>query len=836
MYAFITKQKRKEKYMKFDKNKTSAIAIFLMLSMTVSILLPTVSSANSAETYNTYAFLSVTPHPIGVNQPLTLVMWLDKVTPTASGNLGDHWQNFMVTITRPDGTTKNLGPYTGDATAMATVRYTPDTNGQYLFQFSFPGQWINTTTYNRWYKPSVSPIVNVTVQQEPISWPQSVPLPTEYWTRPIEGENAEWSSISGNWLQAGYSPVNMNSPSGGVNAFDPYSTVPNTAHIVWTKETGMGGLVGGEFNSSLYLYGAYESNFRPPVIINGRVYYNDWFSVPGGTGFYPYPPGFSCVDLRTGETLWQNDEITNGRGQQITNGQVYMEKSATEYGGWAYLWQTGTTYKMYDAYTGVHWLDLVNATTPSKILFGENGEMLVYILSGANNWLAMWNSTLALNTAPPGSYGATTWRPVYGSVLDWTKGIQWNVTVPDMPGSQSICNIAPDIIIATNQAMTTVSSTGKATYAAYNLKSGQEGQLLWAENITVDLGSTGAMTGGPMSNGVFTVFAKETMQWCGYDAYTGQKLWGPTTPYEDAFGEYGGGGVAAYGNFYTTAYDGKVRAYDIKSGDLVWTYYSGDAGFATPYGTWPFYDSPSGFTVADGKVIAPTTEHSLDAPAWMGWKLYIINASTGDRVWDILGLMQNPVVSDGYLLTLNGYDNRIYCFGKGQTDTTVSAPLTAVTAGQGVIITGTVTDQSSGAEDTPAISDASMTPWMEYKYMQKPMPNNATGVPVSIDAIDPNGNFIHIGDATSDTSGLYSYQWATPNVPGKYTITATFEGSESYYSSYSETAMSVAEQPATPSPYPVTVLPPTEMYILGSTVAIIIAIAIVAVLMLRKRP
>ena len=35
--------------------------------------------------------------------------------------------------------------------------------------------------------------------------------------------------------------------------------------------------------------------------------------------------------------------------------------------------------------------------------------------------------------------------------------------------------------------------------------------------------------------------------------------------------------------------------------------------------------------------------------------------------------------------------------------------------------------------------------------------NDATGVPVSIDAVDPNGNYIHLGDATSDASGRYHF-------------------------------------------------------------------------------
>jgi len=49
-----------------------------------------------------------------------------------------------------------------------------------------------------------------------------------------------------------------------------------------------------------------------------------------------------------------------------------------------------------------------------------------------------------------------------------------------------------------------------------------------------------------------------------------------------------------------------------------------------------------------------------------------------------------------------------------------------------------------------------MTEWMEYLYQQQPMPTNATGVPVSIDVIDANGNYRNIGTATSDTTGAFS--------------------------------------------------------------------------------
>jgi len=119
--------------------------------------------------------------------------------------------------------------------------------------------------------------------------------------------------------------------------------------------------------------------------------------------------------------------------------------------------------------------------------------------------------------------------------------------------------------------------------------------------------------------------------------------------------------------------------------------------------------------------------------------------------------------------------------------------------------------------------------------MQQPKPNDATGVDVCISVLDPNGNFYEVGRTTSDTSGFYKLSFI-PEVPGEYTIIATFEGSESYWPSHAETAIAVGEAKPTATPIPVVNLPPTELYFAISTIAIIIAIAIVGLLLLRKRP
>jgi hypothetical protein len=128
---------------------------------------------------------------------------------------------------------------------------------------------------------------------------------------------------------------------------------------------------------------------------------------------------------------------------------------------------------------------------------------------------------------------------------------------------------------------------------------------------------------------------------------------------------------------------------------------------------------------------------------------------------------------------------------------------------------------------------------MEYQYEQQIKPTNATGVTVSLDTVDPNGNFVHIADVTTDTTGVFAYKY-TPEIAGTYQIIATFKGTNSYGSSSAQTYMAITDAAPTASPYPVAAQPPTEMYFIGLGVAIIIAIAIgftvTILILLRKKP
>jgi hypothetical protein len=819
--------------MKLPKSKTVAtlIASFLVLTIAATLVaLPIANAHTPAWQIPTYAFMAVAPNPIGVDQSAMVVLWLNVYPPTATGKTGDRWQNITVAVTKPDGSKETLGPITSDPVGSNYFHYVPNQIGTYYFQMSFPGQTLTGGTDLRpeyqqfvgdYYGPSTSSQVALTVQQEQIQpWPE-VPLPTGYWSRPIEAENREWWPISGNWLQSTYDAYGANLRG----AFNPYTTAPNTGHIAWTKEVMVGGLIGGEYGSIGYMsrlsWG--WGGITPGVIINGKLYYNTWFK--SRTSF----PGFVCVDLRTGEELWRQENAT------ITLGQIMNVQLPNDIGGAAYLWKTGTAYEMRDAFSGNLIMTLENALT-GPVIFGPSGEMLVYILDGTKNRLVMWNSSMipqlysdpAQAAAATGSLAALTWGPNIGT-FDWRTGIQLNVSVPDVPGTQSLSLISPDVIYARTTFTTATTGLVTAQDVAYSIKPTDFGRVLFGPINRTAEPSRSALY---MRDGVLVDYVKEKMQLYAYDIYSGNEIW-VSKPFTEAWDMYRSGTVIAYDKFYFTGFGGRVYCYDLKNGSLLWNYYTGSSGFATPYGEWPFAGA---LTVADGKIYAGNGEHSPTQPNLEGERLHVVNATTGEGVWSILGWYGGPAIADGYMVAQNGYDGRIYCFGKGPSATTVTASPKVSVHGDSVLIEGAVTDQSAGATGTPAIADESMTEWMEYMYMQKPIPTNATGVEVTLDTIDPNGNYVHIGTVTSDTSGMFKKAFV-PEVPGEYTIIATFERSESYWSSHAETAMYVGEAPATAPPeYPQPIDPTLTIVVMSIVlmIAMIITVVFVGIWIRRK--
>jgi hypothetical protein len=254
----------------------------------------------------------------------------------------------------------------------------------------------------------------------------------------------------------------------------------------------------------------------------------------------------------------------------------------------------------------------------------------------------------------------------------------------------------------------------------------------------------------------------------------------------------------------------------------------------------------------DGKLYLSYATHHPNLQA-KGAYMACLNATTGQTIYNCSWFNSwwggDAVIGDGIIAGLNaGYDNRIYAFGKGASQTTVQATPKISVNGDKVMVEGLVTDVAPGTskydvaarfpQGVPAVSDASQTDWMQYVYMQYPRPTNATGVDVSINVIDPNGNTYKVASATSDANGYYSCTF-TPQVSGQYKIIANFDGTKSYYGSAAEASIEVNDSPTQATPTPIaenTSL--IETYFIPAVAAIIIAIALVGaviVLMLRKK-
>ena len=827
--------------MKFDRRKARAtvVSLFLLFAMAVSLVaLPAANAHDPPWKIATYVKIHVNPNPVGLGQETFIVMFTTWALPGAAVGNDIRFHDFKLTITAPDGTKETEEwAVVPDSGGSAWTVYTPDQIGTYTLLLEYPGQ---TYTWSGSYQndtllPS-SATATFTVQEEPVGKTPDVPLPTEYWTRPINAQNLPWASISSNWIY----------PAAD-DRWQKDGSAPRSSHVMWTKILELGGLVGGTTipDATYYSGFSYETRFNDPMIISGILYYRVSLNHAGSGG------GFAAVDLRTGEEIWYRDDILPSMGQ------LYEHDTQNQHGTVAgILWQTvGSTWRAYDALTGKDLFNLTGVPSGTEV-YTDKGEIVRYVLNYRNGWLALWNNTAAEGYGE--LYGAPAWRPS-GKTVDMSDAYSWNVTIPDLPGdsSPSIVGIIPGDLILGRSSNVALSSNWRVTPDPYTMwaisdKPESRGQLLWIKNYPAPPNNLTRMVAHqPIDpvNRVFLMSDREINRRYGYSLDNGELLW--STDVEERAIQYYSArqGFPAYGNLYISGYGGEILCYSTKNGTLLWKYNNTDSGLDTPWGLIPTHIS----AVADGVVYAFSGEHSPNTPLYKGYRVRAVDAYTGEELWTILGWSASglgttlaPIaIADGYLVYLNAYDGQIYAIGKGPSATTVSASPKVSVHGSSVLVEGTVIDTAAGTKQdeqaarfpngVPAVSDESMTEWMEYVYEQQPRPADAVGVEVVVSVVDPNNNCYEVGRTTSDATGFFSCAF-TPEVPGKYTIIATFEGSKAYYGSSAETAINVEEAPAaTPAPTPVPQAP-VETYFAVSTIAIIITIIIgFALLLLRKR-
>ncbi len=870
--------------LKFQK-KQALIAIALILILTIVMTFGTLQPTVRALEIPTFIILSVAPDPVGVSQSVFVGAFMTKPAPTTTFVYGDLYANVTIQIVQPDGTKETKGPYLCDTVGGTWFTYTPTKVGTYTFQAFYPGQTLigknernplqNGTNPQLWGStllPSVSETVTLTVQETQVSSSSSPPLPTEYWSRPIYATNYAWAQLGGSWFGLRASGFATSGVYDAVGNFQPYTTAPNVAHILWTKPTAFGGQPGAPNNadaSSQFMSTSIATNCFEPIIIYGILYYVHY---PEMTS---HKASWIAVDLRTGEEVWNKPCGITGN-ETLRYGQIVQYDSIQEYGANAYLWSvpsSGTTVlRLYDPMTCTYVAEIVNGSQNLAMISDyncvEQGTLLGWYTSGSS--LYLWNSTRAIAYPTATIDPQRTYRP--SGSINWSAGIEWSVPCSFTLSGVSTGNLGigartPEVILLRN-APTAVSQASEGYQVTAGIEA-KTGRLLWGPfNQTIPRYQDIAFL--TARDGVYILHNKDTNEAYGYSLKTGQRMWGPVKLEGNAWSHIARGAEIAYGNVYIWDYGGYVNALDIQTGAIKWTWTPRSAGYDTPYGVHPLWQYSQ--TICDGKLFF--SEGKLyDPPLSPNAQRLVINATTGELVWSILSwACRIPAAhADGMMVQWNSYDKQIYTFGKGQTATRFLMQNDVTTQGNSIMIKGKVTDESPGTKDpdriarfpngVPAIADECMSPWMEYVYMQQTKPNNTTGVPVKIFVTGPDGNTEHITTVTSDSNGLFYYLWK-PLQAGIYKITASFDGSESYWPSSETTAVGVdiasAEVAPTGTVAPTATIAPTStptvtisasptvaptpgtgistetLLIAGAAVVIIIAV-IAAALVLRKR-
>ncbi len=877
--------------MSLKKNLTG-IALSLILVFTIAVSMVAVVSPVQALDIPTFPLLTCAPNPVGVGQIVYINAFMSKPTPTAGmASSGDQYENIMIHITRPDGTQQTIGPLRSDSTGGTWASFTPTQEGAYKLQMTYPGQTLigGGDVFGgggQWngsiLLPSTSEVITLTVQRDSIVSPYSSPnQPTEYWSRPIYSTNWYWGELGGNWLglrAPSFATTGMYDVMGN---FQQYSKAPNTGHIVWTRPTQFGGIVGGPISSdqeSQYTSTSIAINYFEPIIMYGIIYYTQFSSVNSN------PSSWEAVDLRTGETVWSRTCGDTGK-EVLRMGQILRFHTVQEFGSTPFLWsteiagffQTPSFYSLYDASTGKFVCNITgiqNLSYYTDVDETQQGTLLGWYASGGN--LTMWNSTRML-TSGPSMFGpvVVTIRPT--GTYNYSTGVQWTVplatTLGGAPisGTLGVAASTPEVILTRyypSPGMFQEMGYGYQITAGYNAKTGA---LMWGPlNQTLPYLHDIAVLAA--RDGVYVIHDKDANEAYGFSLTNGVKLWGPVKLPGNAWSSISRAAEIAYGHVYIWDFGGYVNALDMNTGEIKWTFTPRSSGYDAPYGIYPLWHFGTQ-SIADGKLFF--SEGSMyNPPIHPAYRL-AIDAYTGDLVWKLLSYSGRcpGAIADGYLLQWNSFDSQLYSIGKGPTATTIVASPKVTTAGSSMLIEGRVTDESPGTKNTdrlarfpdgvPAIADDCMSDWMEYVYMQQTKPTDITGVPVTLLVTDPTGTTQEIATVTSNAKGNFAYSYIPPTT-GLYTISAVFCGSESYFGSESETAfVASAANPVTsptiaPTVAPTTTLPPTvaptftiapsptvaptpgtglsteTLLIAGAAVVIIIAV-IAAALVLRKR-
>jgi hypothetical protein len=581
--------------LKFAKNRTVAIAmtIFLALSMSASMIMVQPTSAHSpAWEIPTYAYVHAVPNPVGVGQTVSVYVWLTNYYYGAQVPNDLRFHNYKLTITAPSGAveTQNF-PTVIDTTSNQHTSFVPDEVGTYTLEFDYPGEtYVGTTDdyAGDKFMPS-SAATHLTVQEEQLPDPiGGYPLPSEYWTRPIYGENTNWWSIASNWLGIGAPDYGgwmntgqdaLSGPNTFMQIYPGDAVGSQTAHIMWTKQMQTGGVVGGDIfdiqGQTFFDGSAYLIRYNNPIILAGKLYYTQTvgFSNTGYRGATSGPT--NCVDLRTGEVLWSRTDVPPLHFGYLMDVQTPNEHGVCQpllFAASSWFPSPATYWLVFDGDTGTQLCNVTNSPGYTYTLLGNppavwqygagratgpDGEYLDYIFANAGtdtdpDWrLGQWNSSLLFLRKGAGAptYNQNVW-PLSRNSLTIDAGISdqsdpncrydWNISVPYL---NTVTEPLRVITAKYNDGILMLKGTMPAngennlynwissapyTYFFVNLNpsKGAIGAKLWEKTIQAPANNY-TVVQGPVDWESRVIFQdyKEGVIWAAYDLDSGDFLW-----------------------------------------------------------------------------------------------------------------------------------------------------------------------------------------------------------------------------------------------------------------------------------------------------------------------
>ena len=738
----------------------------------------------------TWTFGINSPNPVGIGQYFNVIMMNPQVPPNSLLTNSIRY-TFKIEVTKPDGSTESLpnaatqtsldlhggqggvanGVFVSDSTGSTYTAYTPDQLGDYKFNIMFQKMqylWNSTSGggdnnyYGTWFLAS-NYTLTVHVQQEPVAingLPIIESMPTEYWTRPVEGQNDQWHTVASNWLSASADRDN----GGGENRYQEDGIAPNSPHILWTRPTEDNGIVGGnnlgrtDSGNAFNAGSQYQPRWTNQVIMYGRLYYSP-NALSSGSSSY-----MDCVDLRTGELIYEvntgaSQANTGGLGVSTTAnmfqfGYYYSQDDPNEHGVQNPGWLFSSNYAIgYQPERGFPWLNISNV--PSGFEANQpNGENLRFVLSNVNSSgyynLAQWNSSKVIpmvnsgqnptSNMIRGNIPITPARPTTTSTNNsytwYWSGTAWtNVTTASLTAGflQTSGNPSFD----RNTTLTTTFSTSptiravhgteyiwgsngswptgtsapsyyypsEVTVWALSIKPENFGQQLYMKNIQIDDATINTNNLYERASGAEERFVTLEVPSCTFHIYDMTN--GNEIAKTDAQSDF-----QAYGYF---TWPSLISATQTKMayGILFTGGYTGAvSAYSLTNGSLLWRNIyPSGGAkipnfvqmialIADGKIYVGTHEHSADTPLYKGEKVKALDVYTGEEVWSMSGWAypMTFATADGVLVYWNNYDGQVYALGKGPTSMTVTAPDTAAPQGASITIKGTVMDISAGTK------------------------------------------------------------------------------------------------------------------------------------------